>query len=77
MLTLGDLVAGIRRGFCSYPCKQPKSNNKNVPEKNLVDRGDGVKEYVNLDPYTPDENDENPDQNDPDWDIIKGYYIVL
>ena len=74
LLTLGDFVAGLRRGFCSYPHKQVKIT-KNIPEKNLIDRGDGVKEYVNLDPYVPDDNDPNPDQNDPDWDIIKGYCL--
>ena len=67
-------MAGLRRGFCSYPHKQVKFT-KNIPEKNLVDRGDGVKEYVNLNPYVPDDNDPNPDQNDPDWDIIKGYCL--
>ena len=83
VLTLGDVLTGMGKGFAAYPYT-PLHKTKGIdPEKikaNLWKGPGGEVVYKRPDPYSPDPNDPHDPMVDPDervWQLMRGKVIEV
>ena len=70
-LRRGDLIKALKKGFSAFPFK-PLDLTEKVPDENLEDGN-----YVSNNPWLEDPNDPDPDQQNPNWNRLKGYSLQL